>query len=224
MRLPYFHIIILIIINGFYLIACGIVNNEPETEQEEQIETDYFYYGNNRQILLFKSPVLISAHFNAGVPDERKAEILNGFGLEYEDEAFIKDKMLLLRLPEGADVGQFLTTYPKEADPNSFGNHPDVRFSVPAFFMSPNFHPDSYYFIFDEIAFRSDHDQEFIESQMDYYGLEIKSINQFGRYILKLTPDAKFTTLEMANYLYEQDYSIWSHPNAFVKIITEPGH
>lgn len=211
-------------------MGCDLINPSSSDSIQEEFISGYNFYGDNRQIELFRSTLLISAQFEENVSADEADELLNKFGLSiYENfhkgntdlSDLLAKKNIVLKVSPNVDISDYYTNYPINRSTDTFGEHPLIRFSVPTFSLDKMGDDDSRYVIFDEISMSSDADLEVVSDFVSEYGLEVIDVNEWGRYSLKLTPDATKSTLAMANFLYVQDISNWSHPKAFVPITTE---
>ena len=230
MRLKTFFILSFYITTSLYLIGCDLINHNSSDSIQEEFKSGYYFYGDNRQIELFRSTSLISAQFEENVTADKAYELLNKFDLSiYKNfhrgntdlSDLLSRKNIVLKVPPNADISDYYTNYPINRSSDTFGEHPLVRFSVPTFSLDKMGGDDFRYIIFDEIRMSSNSDFDVVADFVSKYGLEVINVNEWGRYSLRLTPDATKSTLEMANFLFAQDISNWCQPNAFVPISTE---
>lgn len=230
MRLKVFYILTIFFTTSLYLIGCDLINPSSSDSIQEEFVSGYYFYGDNRQIELFRSTLLISAQFEENVSADEAEDLLNKFGLTiYENfhlgntdlPDLLTQKNIVLKVSPDVDISDYYTDYPINGSTDTFGDHPLIRFSVPTFSLDKMGDDDFRYIIFDEISMSSDADLEVVSDFVSEYGLEVIDVNEWGRYSLKLTPEATMSTLAMANILYEQDISNWAHPKSFVPITTE---
>jgi hypothetical protein len=214
---------ILLILILFSLITC---KNGLNNSVEEEFIPGYFYYGNNNQIPIFMSSKIISVKFKSEVSSSEAQLLANQFGLSiykdlYSDNIFWPNLLdldyIVMILPESGNLNDYITKYPRTNN-NSFSNHKEIKFCMPSYSHDESGSIGSRLFLGNEFIANSDRDSSVIAAFCKIYSVEIISNGQFGNYLLDITDESPFGTLECANKFYEDSLFIWAHPN-FLAII-----
>jgi hypothetical protein len=218
------------------VLICGCLNNNPcGYAPIDGFQAGYFYYSDNRKIPLLLCLDVVSVKFNNDVSLDEATELLSSFELslfsDYYDEFYdpvnwsdlFEEKYLIMQLPSGAKLDDFLTHYPKTSERNSFGNHPMIKFCIPSYAFPT--YPDSIgsrVFMGDEISVKTSKDSSLVSDCITQYGLEIIEKKNYGCYLLRITQSSQMNTLDMANHLYEGEFFDYSLPN-FIAMIELDG-
>lgn len=222
-----------IFITLLFVILLGC-NTDYTSIEVTEFETGFFFYGNNQRIPIFRSNKIVSVKFDSSVTANEAKEISNHFGLSLFYEYYnyfnseipnwtqlLNRRFIIMILPEHSDVDQYITHYPKMNDSNFLGSHPKVEFCMPTFSGEDSGNLFSRLFMGDEFVAKSDSDSVIVREFSSLNAVHILSRNQWGVYVLRISKESSMNTLAMANYFYENELFVWSHPDFIALIVLD---
>ena len=202
--------------------------NPTEPEDSSEFEAGYYFTTTTGNLPLFRSKSIIAVEFESSVTSEEAKSIIQSYNLEpikmFENttygndwENLIEDDIVLMKLPKGAKLEDYLSTYPRTAN-QKFGNIQTVRFSLPTFAFNSEGDPRSRFIINDEILISSKVDSAETISIVSNYNLIFVNKNQFGEYKFTLSRNSPANSLSISNTLYNHNNFNWSVPGSYAYI------
>ncbi len=216
--------------SAFFLLLILFIGGCDSTEPGEssEFEAGYYYTTTTGKINLFRSRLIIAVEFENSVSAEGAKDIIQNYNLEsikmFENtpygndwESLINDDIVLMKLPKGAELEDYLTVYPRIAN-KKFGNLQSIKFSLPVFAFNSEGDPKSRFIINDEIIISSKVDSTETISIVSDYNLIFINKYQFGKYKFALSENSPANSLSISNLLYNHSAINWAMPNGYAYI------
>lgn len=207
--------------------GCALVDSEM---RDEFVDGSFYYNGiGDTKLKLFKSTEAVTVKFAEDVSGQEAKKLSRQYGLTlfHENqvqinswEEIVGDRYIVMRLPADGNLEDFLTSYPKDAQTTSFGNHPFVRFCLPSFARDRSGDEESRLFMTDRFAAKAEADLSKIKAFSRKYNVEIVSApDRLGNMLLRITPKSPQNPLQLANLFHESELFTWAHPLFYFKAI-----
>jgi len=204
--------------------------NSTEPGDSSEFESGYYYTTTIGKISLFRSRLIVAVEFESSVSAEMAKDIIHTYNLEpikmfentpygNEWEDLISDDVVLMRLPKGAKLEDYLTAYPRTTN-QKFGNLQSIKFSLPVFAFNSDGDPRSRFIINDEILISSKVDSATTINIVSNYNLTFINKNPFVevQYKFALSDNSPANSLSISNLLYSHSEINWAMPNGYAYI------
>ena len=220
-NLSFTFILFLIILNE----GCNIIESEGVSSD---FESGYYYTTTKGNITLYRSKLIIAVEFESSVTAEEAKGIIHTYNLEpikmFENTAYgddweklIEDGIVLMKLPNGAKLEDYLSSFPKATN-QKFGDIQEIKFCLPTFAFDSEGDPRSRFIINDEIIVSSKVDSTLTLNILNDYNLIFVHKNEWSKYKFKVSSNTPANSLSISNSLYKHSEFNWSTPNGYAYI------
>jgi hypothetical protein len=203
--------------------GCNII--QPEEINKIEFEPGFFYDTDSGRIDLFRINSLVAVMFDSNITAENAKNIIHSFNLKptemFENMDYradwnkiISDYIVLMKLPDGAKLEDYLSTFPR-SNSNNFSDQEEVNYCLPVFAFDASGDPHSRFIINDEIIVSSKVDSITTMGILESYNLSLYQMTLGLEYWMKLSNNSPANSLEISNSLNEYSEFKWSMPNAY---------
>lgn len=218
-----------------FILFLIILNQGCNLDESEGVSSDfesgYYYTTTTGNIALYRSNLIIAVEFESSITGEEAKGIIQTYNLEpikmFENTAYgddweklIEDDIVLMKLPNGAKLEDYLSSFPRTAN-QIFGDIQEIKFCLPTFASGSEGDPRSRFIINDEIEISSKVDSTLTLNILNDYNLIFVHKNELSRYKFQLSNNSPANSLSISNSLYNHNEFNWSMPGGYVYISFE---
>ncbi len=218
-------ILLIASING----GCNL--NQVEVESTNEFEPGYYKLTSVSKIDIYRCKSIVAVIFDTSVTQERAKFLVQNYGLtpigmfdttKLGDDwvEFIHTRIILMKLPKGAKLENYLSKFPRTSSQN-FGDIAEVKFCLPVFALDSSGDPRQRLIYNHEIILSSKVDSLTTLNVLEPYKLKYISKSEWSEYKFEITHNSPSNSLSLSNSLYNHDEIKWSMPNGYAYIRLE---
>jgi len=236
----------LLVTGGIVLMLMGCGEHQPVENDDDQppptapdfgeenfFQGPYYYDDEGIHTFLLQSDRVISVLFNSDASNDQLRQVAAEFDLllypdltrpanvDWEEE---KHRTSLWVVPEGTEIFNYYTIFPRTEDTEElFGMHPLVRKSFPSFADQELLNR---YFIDNRFYGQTSPEisREEIDDFNEFNGVVIideHTEDDIVEYLIHITHNSRFDTIEMANEYHESLYFLAAFPDFIIMELSE---